>query len=271
MNELQSKLVKIMEYFHNVCELNNIRYYVLGGTCLGAVRHKGFIPWDDDIDVGLPRKDYDRLIEIMKSSDNVKYLLEIPLENKDFTYSYAKLYDTETTLIENTRYKTRRGCFLDIFPLDGAGEDREEAVRHFNRANSYNNYVSTKVCAINPHRAFYKNFAIVLGRCIPEFIFGWRWAYKQVDKICRQKDFDDYKFVCNMYGNWREREITERVVFGTPKLYDFEGLRVYGPEDADKYLSSLYGDYMKLPPKEKQVTHHDFLFLDLNKSYKTKD
>lgn len=75
-------------------------------------------------------------------------------------------------------------------------------------------------------------------------------------------------YVGNMYGAWREREIMERSIFGTPKLYEFEGIEVYGPEDADKYLTTVYGDYMKLPPKEKQVTHHDFLYLNLNKSYK---
>lgn len=268
MNELQSNLVGIMEYFHNVCEQNNIRYYILGGTCLGAVRHKGFIPWDDDIDVGLPRKDYDKFIEVMKLGDHGKYFLEIPLENKDFVYSYGKLYDTETTLTENTRYKTKRGTYLDIFPLDGAGDSPEDSLEHFEKIERYNNYISTKVCAINPHRAFYKNAAIVLGRAIPEFIFGWRWAYKKVDMLCRERSYDDCKYIGNMYGNWRAREIMEKNIFGEPKLYDFEGLKVYGPEDCDRYLSSLYGDYMKLPPKDKQVTHHDFLFLSLNKSYK---
>lgn len=267
MNELQSNLAEIMKYFHDVCVKNNIRYYVLGGTCLGAVRHKGFIPWDDDIDVGVPRTDYERLIEIMKVSGNKKYILESPLENKDFVYSYCKLYDTETTLTENTRYKTRRGTFLDIFPLDGAGDTLEDSLNYFKKINRFNNYISTKVCAINPHRKFYKNVGIVVGRCIPEFIFGWRWAYKKVDGLCRQRNYDDCKYIGNMFGNWREREIMAKAIFGEPKLYDFEGMKVYGPEDADKYLTSLYGDYMKLPPKEKQVTHHDFLFLDLKKSY----
>ena len=268
MNELQSNLVEIMKYFHNICEKNNIRYYVLGGTCLGAVRHKGFIPWDDDIDVGIPRKDYDRLVEIAKKSDNGRYILEAPLENKDFVYSYCKIYDTQTTLTEHNRYNTNRGCFLDIFPLDGAGDTYDESISHFKRINTLNNYKSTKVCAISSRRSFSKNLAIFLGRCIPEFVCGWRWAYRKVDRLCRAKEFDSCVYIGNMFGAWREREIIERIVFGEPKLYVFESIKVYGPADADKYLTSLYGDYMKLPPKEKQVTHHDFLFLNLNKSYK---
>ena len=268
MTELQSKLVEIMSYFHDFCCKNNIRYYVLGGTCLGAVRHQGFIPWDDDVDVGLPRADYDKLIDLMKASNTSKYVLETPLENKDFVYSFSKFYDTETTLTENTRYKTRRGAYIDIFPLDGAGNTKEEALKHFKKIERYNNYISTKTCAINPKRALYKNAAIVLGRCIPEFVCGWRWAYKKVDALCREKCFDNAVYIGNMYGAWREREIMERSVFGEPVLYDFEGLELYGPHDADKYLTLMYGNYMQLPPKEKQVTHHDFLNFDANKSYK---
>ncbi len=268
MTELQSKLVEIMSFFHDVCTKHNIRYYVLGGTCLGAVRHKGFIPWDDDIDVGLPREDYNKLISVLKKNDCKKYYLECPLESKDFVYSYCKLYDTTTTLTENTRYKTRRGAYLDIFPLDGAGDTYDEAIKHFKKIEKYNNYVSTKVCAINPHRKFYKNAAIIMGRCIPEFLFGWRFAVKKVEALCQTKKFDDCRYVGNMYGNWREKELSPRDIFGEPVLYDFEGIQVYGPQNADLYLSTLYGDYMKLPPIEKQVTHHDFLFLDLNRSYK---
>lgn len=268
MNELQGNLLEIMKFFHNVCQKNDIRYYLLGGSCLGAVRHKGFIPWDDDIDVGVPRKDYDKLIEAMKKIKDERYVLECPLENKDFVYSFCKIYDTQTVLIENTRYKTRRGAYLDIFPLDGAGDSRGTAIKHFNKINRMNNYVSTKTCAINKNRAFYKNAAIILGRCIPEFVFGWRWAYKKIDALCRSKDFDESIYVGNMHGAWREREIMERSVFGQPRLYDFEGCQFYGPENADLYLTTVYGNYMTLPPKEKQVTHHDFLFLDLNKSYK---
>lgn len=121
MTEIQLKLLDMLKWFHEFCIENKLRYYALGGTMLGAIRHKGFIPWDDDIDVGMPREDYDKMIELVIDKQDEKYRLEKPLQNKDFVYQYCKLYDTSTTLVENTRYKTKRGVYLDIFPLDGIG------------------------------------------------------------------------------------------------------------------------------------------------------
>ena len=179
MNELQSKLVDMLQYFHNLCVENQIRYYIVEGSFLGAVRHKGFIPWDDDIDLGVPREDYDRLISIMKNRGQGRYVLESPSENKDFVYSFSKLYDTQTTLIPISRYHIQRGIYLDIFPLDGVGDTKEEALRHNRKITTLDNYICTKICAIEPRRKFYKNAAIVVGRCIPEFLFGWRQAQKR--------------------------------------------------------------------------------------------
>lgn len=267
MNDLQSKLLEMLRYFHTVCVENHIRYYIVEGSFLGAVRHKGFIPWDDDIDVGVPRQDYDRLIQIMKKSSHKKYVLESPGENKDFIYSFSKIYDTETTLVAKSRYYVCRGIYLDIFPLDGMGNTQEEAQRHSRKITNLDNYICTKICAFDSKRKFYKNAAIVLGRAIPEFIFGWRWARKKAEAFCREKSFDACKYVSNVYSTYREKEIMDRDVYGEPTLYEFEGLMVYGPQNADKYLSALYGDYMQLPPEEKRVPRHDYVLLDLNKPY----
>lgn len=268
MNELQSTLLDMLQFFHETCVNHHIRYYLIEGSFLGAYRHKGFIPWDDDIDIGVPRADYDRLIALMKNCRHEKYIFESPLENPDFPYSLSKLYDTSTTLVENLRYPVRRGVYLDIFPLDGAGNTKEEAIRHSKKVILYDSYIRTKNCAISAHRKFYKNAAIILGRCVPEFLYSWRKALKKAEALCRSKSFYDCKYVCNMYSTWREKEIMEASVYGEPVLYDFEGLRIYGPQNADRYLSNLYGDYMCLPPEEKRVSHHAYSHLDLTTPYK---
>lgn len=266
MTQLQQRLLNMLEWFHAFCVEHDLRYYVLGGTLLGAVRHKGFIPWDDDIDVGMPREDYARFIRCMNEKDNQSdFVLETPLINRDYVYQYCKLYDKTTTLIEKTRCKTKRGIFLDIFPLDGIGNTLEEAKKNFSKIDKKNSYIMTKVCALSKHRKLYKNIAIVVSRCIP--FPRWRKVLRRLDEECKSHSFDKYEYVANLYGNWHEREIAKREWFGTLRLYDFENIQVYGPQDADCYLTAIYGDYMQLPPMEKQKTHHDYLFLDLNKPF----
>lgn len=265
MNELQERIFTMFKWFHKFCVENDIAYYAIGGTALGAIRHQGFIPWDDDIDVGLPRKDYDKLISLMEGKKFGNYVLEQPLQKKDFVYQYCKLYDTSTTLIENTRYKTKRGVFIDVFPLDGIGNTYEESLKNFSVINRKNNLIMTKVCALSGHRKLYKNLAIVLLRWFP--FLNWRKMIKTLDDKCRAKDFYQFEYVGNLFGNWHEKEIMQRAWFGTPTIYRFESMEIFGPENYDKYLSALYGNYMELPPKEKQKTHHDYLYLDIDKSY----
>ena len=268
MTELQEHLLVIMKWFHEFCEKENLTYFAIGGTALGAVRHNGFIPWDDDLDVGMPRKDYERLKEISdKINKNSDYVLEFPNKKKDFVYPYCKIYDTKTTLVENTRYKTKRGIYIDVFPIDGVGNTLEESVETFKKVDKKVNLLCTRICALRKDRKLYKNIAIVLSRCIPDFLFGSLKLIKDIDNMCKQKDFYECEYVANFCGNWHEKEIIKQEWVKNPVVCKFEDAEIYIPGDSDAYLTKVYGDYMKLPPEEKRVSHHDFLFLDLDKSY----
>ncbi|MBQ9744179.1 MAG: LicD family protein [Clostridia bacterium] len=268
MNELQSKLVEMLSWYHNFCVEHGLRYYAAGGTALGAVRHKGFIPWDDDIDVVMPRPDYEKFKELSASFDaDFRYRAEFPNQNKDFVYQYGKLYDTTTTLIESTRFKTKRGIFIDIFPIDGAGNTREEALEHLKDVFKKINLLSAYNCAIRKGRKFYKNAAVVAMRCVPRFILNPKKISEKAEDMCRSVSYDDSKFVANLVGLGTHKEIMEREWMGTPTIAPFENVQIYCPEFCDKYLTQLFGDYMKLPPEEKRVSHHEFLSYDLDKSY----
>ena len=266
MNAMQEKLVDMLKWYHEFCKQHGLRYYAVGGTCLGAVRHHGFIPWDDDIDVGMPREDYNRFFDLMQTEKDGRYCLETPFENKDFVYPYGKLYDTATTLTENTRFKTKRGLYIDVFPLDGAGNSMEESRALFKRVDDKRNLLCTQVCALSKHRKFYKNAAIVLLRYMPGL--SWKQTMKKVIEYSSARSFYKDEYVANYAGAWHFKEITKRAYFGEPKEMDFEHIKIYCPENTDAYLRGLYGDYMQLPPKEKQVSHHDYLFLDLETGYK---
>lgn len=269
LTPLQSRLLVMMEWFHKFCEDNNLRYYVLGGTMLGAARHQGFIPWDDDIDVGMPRKDYKKLAELLGDNIVEGYQLETPYtEATDFCYPYSKFFDTTTTLVENYKKPFKRGIFLDIFPLDGLADTEQEAKNAFQPILRTYNFFMTRVVAIRKERKWYKNLAVLLSQAIPKMVIDNRKLRVKMDQMIAGKDFDALKWGGNLYGNWGFKEIMPREIYGEPTIYQFENLNVYGVEKYDEYLKHMYGDWKKLPPKEKQITHHDYLEFSLEKSYK---
>ncbi|MBQ7232387.1 MAG: LicD family protein [Bacillales bacterium] len=268
MEDLKVKLVEMFQWFHDFCQENDLRYYALGGTMLGAARHQGFIPWDDDIDVGMPRSDYEKLKLLLANQDNKHYVLEAPEFNtKDYYYPFSKLYDTTTTLIENTRFKIKRGIYLDIFPLDGIGNTLEESRTNFSKVKKQYNLLLTRVTGIRKGRKWYKNLAVILVRMIPNFILNNKKILKKLIESGKKYSFDDCEWCGNLFGAWGFREVMPKEIMGEPKLYQFENIMIFGAADADKYLSNLYGDWTKLPPEEKRVTHHDYILCDLSKSY----
>ena len=269
MTSLQRKLLDMMKWFHQFCVENELRYYVLGGTMLGAARHKGFIPWDDDIDIGMPRADYNKLEKIMgKNIFSNKYVIETPnTDEKDYYYPFAKIYDTETTLVENTRFKIKRGIYLDIFPLDGAGNNIEESQKNYKHIFWKYNLLLTRIGGVRKGRSLFKNLSVIAARLIPNVILSNKKILKDLVELCAKIDFDSSSWFGNMVGAWRFKEVMPKTVLGTPKLYEFEDIMVYGAENANEYLTRLYGNWRELPSEEKRKSHHDFIVCDLNKSY----
>lgn len=270
LTPLQIKLLEMFKWFHNFCEQNHLHYYALGGTMLGAVRHKGFIPWDDDIDVGMPRKDYKRLQQLLRNQ-NGRYVLEYPGINEDYFYPISKLYDTTTTLIENTKNHIKRGIYLDIFPLDGLGSSLDEARHNYRPISNRLNLLLARTTGIRAKRSCFKNLAVLVARLIPKIFLNDKKLLLSIDNLCQKRDFDACAWGGNFLGAWRFKEIMPRVIMGIPTLYTFEDMQIYGAQDYNGYLTYLYGKWQQLPPKEKQKTHHDFIKLSLNESYLTGD
>ena len=271
LNEMQTYMLDMIKWFHSFCQKNNIRYYVVGGTMLGAVRHKGFIPWDDDIDVGIPRKDYERLLsnKDIWLKEEKRYEIESYRDgNKEFEYLYAKVYDTNTTLVDFSRCYIKRGVFMDVFPLDGIGSDKEDALRNYSHIQKRTNFLHTRACKVRKSRKWYKNMAIIASRLVPDFVLSNNKLIAKINNVCSERDFDSFPYVGNLLGMWGKKEIMPKSYFGTPTMYTFEDTEVYGPEDYDNYLTNVYKNWRQLPPIEKQKSDHDFMFLDLHKPYK---
>lgn len=262
-------LTDILKVFHDFCEKHSLVYYAIGGTALGAARHQGFIPWDDDIDVGMPRPDYEKFIEIFnKENKEKRYILETPYQNDPcYCISFIKLYDTKTTLIENNRFPLKRGIYLDIFPLDGLKTKNGQKPKTPFKIR-FLSYFRTLV-TVKPvkERMFFKNFLLSSTYGLSKILnLKGNDIAKMLDARCKQDDYQTSDYVANFMGYTGDREIVPKSFFGTPKLFPFMGISLFCPEKTDEYLTSIFGDWRTPPPKEKQITHHSY-FLDLTKSY----
>lgn len=260
--QIQGRLLAMMKRFHDVCQEENIEYYMNSGTMLGAIRHKGFIPWDDDVDLGLFRNEYERLVSLPQSVWLPDYELVTFHNKKGYPYCFAKLYDKNSTLVEKGYSNYVGGVYLDIFPHDGAG----------------NSLITSKA-------RYYMNFArywLLIYRLIPEkkknpvkrLLQAWahqrpvRAWQEALEESIKALDTNDCRYVSNFIGRHRTREVFPKEFFGTPTLYEFEDSSFFGPEMADEYLTWLYGDYMKLPPKGEQDINHPAEFIDLELPYR---
>lgn len=267
LSPLQSNLLEIFRWFDEFCRQNQLKYYAIGGTLLGTLRHQGFIPWDDDLDVGMPRKDYERFMLLMKNQKGRYQYESIFSENDDYCYTMGKLYDTQTTLIEQRRRTIKRGMFIDIFPLDGLGNSLADAKHDYFSIKWRLAFHEALITCIRPERNFWKNAFIRCVHIIPSFLVNTKELRLKIDSLCSAHDFSKYTYGGNLLGTKFEGEIVPLQWFGEPKEAKFEDLNIYIPFDSDSYLKHIYGDWKKLPPKEKQITAHDFIVCDLNTSY----
>ena len=250
MNDLQKKLLEMLSWLHNFIVEHKLTYYVMNGTMLGAARHNGFIPWDDDVDIAMPRKDYEILCDLLKNPID-HYVIESPNgDADDFLYTYAKFYDMNTSMTEYSRKNICRGVYIDIFPLDGLGNTLEEAKKYYKKIDRKNMFLMTRVCAYRKQRKWYKNLAIFLGRLIPNFMINEKKLCVKIDKLNKARDFDNYQYFGLNMSAYRERDIHNKDILGKPTEYKFENIVVYGPEKYDEYLMKHMVNWRKYDEKK---------------------
>lgn len=264
LEQLKNLELNILIKIDNFCRKNEIDYSLGGGTLLGAVRHKGFIPWDDDIDINMTRDNYERFLDLF-SRESGRYRLVSYRTNPQYKYLFAKVVDTQTQLVEDHNFPVEElGVFVDIFPIDSLADTREAAAAKLKKVK-FKRFLCVAAC----WKHFYINHNRDMIRQLPRFIFFLLSRSIDVQKVNewieQQFPFDETKkywgCVC---GSYEEREIMEQEVFTQYVDMEFEGHRFMGIKNYDIYLSSLYHDYMKLPPKEKQVAHHTFVAYEKN-------
>ena len=265
-------IIDVLSVFIRICEAQGLRYFCAGGTAIGAVRHQGMIPWDDDIDVFMPRPDYDRFLRLAAQSMPEGYEVLSPYATKDYPMYFAKMCNARTTLLENERIPCVFGLYIDIFPLDGACDDVETCYREKRRFKRLMN----KLEAVSTHNSFGEYVGLLAKRrewgrfAVKTVAFccrSWlrRWLLKQMDSIAYGHDYALSSRVVTYSGAYQRQEIYPKAWLETPQMFAFEGLMVNLPHDYDAYLRHFFGDYMTLPPVEQRASHHQKVFFDLDK------
>lgn len=242
-------LIMIQEY-HEFCVKNNLTYYMVGGTLLGAIREKGFIPWDDDVDFAMPRDDYERFIRIYDGN----FKLKCYKSDKKYFFPYLKLFHSDMPILSvcDSQYGIEGQMFLkfDIYPLDGVGttiEQAQEVVRkvEFLKKMLYVNQ------SCDSSKNLLKKSVVKIIRMIPTSVY-----VRLIDKVMQHFSYDESAIITrwrmpNMINN-----VVKKDVFGKPELVEFESLQLFAPEKYDEYLKSVYGEYMT-EKRENTGLRHD--------------
>lgn len=253
-DELKIICKDILKKFTDICKEHDLKYSIFYGTLIGAVRHSGFIPWDDDIDVIMPREDYEKLLKLQYEDD--RYEIKNYRYTKDYFYPFCKMIDKGTVIFEKYRAEKNMGIFIDIFPIDyvdniDSGFERDIAKALRNR--KFMNHL-----AGSTDKEYASNTLIYCIKKIAHFVMN-PFRLRLIEKFDKEfiKENGEYciNFVNNVEG---ASQLLKTEYWDNLIPMKFEDIEVMGLADYDAILTKKYGDYMQLPPKQEQVTHHSF-------------
>lgn len=266
-------IIDVFKAFTEICEENSLRYFCCGGTAIGVIRHQGMIPWDDDIDILMPRPDYEKFVNIfptLASSD----VYEVVTPENDNTYylPFSKMCNKNTTLLEYGDIPCILGAYIDIFPLDGApekGNQRVDSLQKFRRAAN-KMLVVPKLPQDNLRVGVKRLLKFQLRTALNEFTYSVNKTnarikiLNEIDSEMKAVDFNQAVYVGNYGGMWGIKEFAPKKWFEDFETGQFEGLTVRIPKGYHNLLTQMYGDYMQSPPEEKRQSHHHFAYLNLD-------
>ena len=267
VSEIQQMELGIMEYIHEVCQKIGVKYFLAYGSLIGAVRHKGFIPWDDDMDICMLREDYEKLQDYLIANPDERYEVMSYKNNLNYVYPFMKVQDNHTYLLEeDVRIDSNMGIYVDIFPVDGYEDDADFK-------NKMTKLIKKRQLSCYTFKGITNTKSLLnsLIRYVSVVIFYFTNTNKyveQIDELAKSRAVADYEQVDYLIYKdmnkpvWK-REWLEQVIVGT-----FEGEEFMIPKHYHEILTSDYGDYMQLPPLEQRVSHHDFKLWKITKSSK---
>ena len=262
LSPVQEMILDVFAPIYKYLESNHMEYYMLGGTLLGAIRHQGFIPWDDDIDIGIPREQYEQFLREIEANLPEHFKLYTYQSNFDVHhYYFARVVDMRYSLKRTGSLIERdENVWVDIFPLDGMPNGRISRAMHKIRLMKarflYHCACFDKVNLKRPNRPLSERVAIKL---ISVTGFGQKSdASKRLDRIdslLRKYPYESSNYVVNFMGQYKFKEMFPKSWYGAGKLYPFETYQLSGPVEYDRILTQMYGDYMT-PPRDSDKNAH---------------
>ena len=258
VNELRKLQLEILDNVSNFCKENKINYWLDCGTLLGAIRHKGYIPWDDDIDIGMLREDYDKFLELYNKNNNSNYKLFAVENDNHYYFQFGKVIDTRTVLYEpDPKTGIKIGVYIDVFVYDNAPDDDNLVKEMYDKRDYYNKF---RIAQLYPHlydktslkKKIMRFFLKIYLKCLPKNYYT---------KKCIENSKRYMNEKTKRVGNFTSdtRIICDKHIFDSFVSVTFEKKKYMAPKGYDAWLKSFYGDYMKLPPKEKRVSNHKFV------------
>lgn len=258
IKELKQIQLDILQNVHEFCIANHINYSLASGTLIGAVRHKGYIPWDDDIDICLLRDEYKKLEKAFPNLLNGKYRFMTIDRDEKWYMPWGKIIDTRTVMTEETKYKDHNlGVFIDVFPMDDV-PDNDICFSKWNKIRKFLLYCwFLKNTKCDKKWTIMRNIRVCIVHIVT-FPFSMRKLAKYIDTYIQKTNGKSYTRVYESCDSLRAKHNQSKEDFSKYIDVEFEGATFKAMTGYDDYLMNIYGEYMKLPPIEKRVTHHSF-------------
>lgn len=267
LRRLQIAELMILHQFIKVCEQLNLSYFLVGGSLLGAVRHEGFIPWDDDIDVGMPRYDYDKFVLQAQGLLDKKYFLQNSDTDSEYPYYFLKIRQNNTLFLQHNlqHINIHHGIFIDIFPIDGCGTNLKAARFHLLKIRIINYlYMANALQHRNDGSTFlYK--IVTSGIILIQKMIGRNNLALILGKLLTKFSVESSNYVGNLLGRAKDRELMSReIFFGLHNTRLFEGSQMNVPSLPEVYLKRLYGDYHKIPDDPYANNQHENIVIEFD-------
>lgn len=255
--EIKKIQLDILSHIDSFCSQNGLRYYLSGGSLIGAIRHKGFIPWDDDIDIVMLRSDYNRFADEYVKKDRSKYHLFSSKNIPNFQLPYMKVDDSDTIFQEEITEPIQMGVNIDIFPVDFLPNDKGECIKLIKKNTRLIQLLTLKRLPILRRRGFLKNLTLFCAHLALSIIPFHLLVRKITHNASKYKSEQTKYCGCVVWG-YGVKEINLVENYKDSLRAKFEDREFSIPVGYDNYLTSLFGNYMQLPPEEKRITHHHF-------------